>query len=184
MFPWSHRWLFVGVGAALSAQVFAAAAQPAPTTPAASAAPQQTTATFEDWIVRCETRPGPPAQKACEMVQFTQTKGQQGVLSEVAIGRPVKNQPLKMVIQVPIGIWLPTGIKLSAGAKDSIAATFKRCIPASCFADADLKDDSIKRLRAVSESGKLEFKDGAQKDVSLPVSFKGFGAAYDALMKE
>jgi invasion protein IalB len=159
------------------------AAQPA--TPPSPATPQQTTASFDDWIVRCETRAGPPVQKTCEMVQFTQTKGQQGVLSEIAIGRPIKNQPFKLAVQLPIGIWLPTGVKITAGTKNpALLAAFKRCIPQSCFADTEINDDMIKRLRANTEDGKLEFKDGAQKDASLPISFKGFGAAYDALLKE
>jgi invasion protein IalB len=165
----------------LAGQACAAAAQPAPPSPP----PQQTTATYEDWIVRCETHQGPPQQKTCEMVQYTQMKGQTGIISQVAIGRPVKGQPIKLVIQVPIGVWLPTGVKLAIGAKDAaIAASFKRCLPAGCFSDADIKDDTIRKFRAMTEAGQIQFKDAAQKDVSLPVSFKGFGAAWDALSKE
>jgi invasion protein IalB len=161
-----------------------AAAQTAAQAPAQSA-PQQTTATYEDWIVRCETLQGPPVQKTCEMVQYTQVKGQQGVLTQVAIGRPLKGQPVKMVVQVPVGVWLPTGVTLTTGSKDpGISATFKRCATAGCFADTDVRDDTIRKLRALTDQGHIDFKDGAQKDVSLPVSFKGFGAAYDALSKE
>ena len=105
---------------------------------AASAAsaqtPQQTTATYEDWILRCETQAGPPPKKTCEMVQYTQMQGQAGVISQVAVGRPVKGQPIKIVVQLPNGVWLPTGVKLVAGAADSgLAATFKRCTT-GCFA--------------------------------------------------
>jgi invasion protein IalB len=157
-------------------------AQPAqPTTPT----PQQTTATYEDWVVRCETRAGPPSHKTCEMAQYTQVQGQPGVLTSIAIGRPGKGQPLKMVVQVPIAVWLPSGVQLAAGGKDpGLSATFKRCTPAYCFADTDIKDDAIRKFRSVTEHGKLHFKDANQKDVSLPVSFKGFGAAFDALAKE
>ena len=119
------------------------------------------------------------------MVQYTQMQGQAGVISQIAIGRPVKGQPIKMVFQVPLGVWLPTGAKLATGAQDSgLAAPFKRCVAAGCFADLEVRDDTIRKLRAMSEPGKLQFKDGATKDVSLPVSFKGFGAAFDALAKE
>jgi invasion protein IalB len=158
----------------------------APAPPPAQSAPQQTTATYEDWIVRCETQPGPPPQKFCEMVQFTQMKGQGGgVISQIAIGRPVKGQPVKLVIQLPIGVWLPTGIKLAVGAKDpGLLTTFKRCIPAACFADAEIKDDTIRKFRTATEAGQIQFKDGNQKDGTLPVSFKGFGTAFDALAKE
>ncbi|MBX9825516.1 MAG: invasion associated locus B family protein [Xanthobacteraceae bacterium] len=181
-------WL---TGVALASQVGLAAAQaPAPSAgappAAASSPPQQTTATYEDWIVRCETHAGPPPQKLCEMVQFTQVKGGQGgVISQVAIGRPVKGQPVKLVIQLPIGVWLPTGIKLMAGAKDpGLLTTFKRCLPQACFTDAEINADMIRKLRTATEAGQIQFKDGNQKDVSLPVSFKGFATAYDALQKE
>ena len=175
------------------AQVGIAAAQapapPAAATPGAPSAPQQTTATYEDWIVRCETHAGPPAQKFCEMVQFTQVKGGQGgqggVVSQIAIGRPVKGQPVKLVIQLPIGVWLPTGIKLLTGAKDpGLLTTFKRCLPQACFTDAEINADMIRKFRTTTEAGQIQFKDGNQKDASLPVSFKGFGTAYDALQKE
>jgi invasion protein IalB len=151
---------------------------------AAAQTPQQTTATYEDWIVRCETQAGLPPRKSCEMVQYTQVQGQ-GVISQVAVGQPVKGQPIKLVIQVPNGIWLPTGVKLITGTQDSgLFATFKRCLPAGCFADVEVRDDAIKKFRAMSEPGQLQFKDGNLKDVSLPVSFKGFGTAFDALAKE
>ena len=137
-------------------------------------------------MVRCETQSGPPAQKFCEMVQLTHMKGGQGgVISQIAIGRPAKGQPIKLVIQLPIGVWLPTGIKLMAGAKDpGLLTTFKRCLPQACFADAEINADQIRKLRTATETGHIQFKDGNQKDVSLPASFKGFGTAYDALQKE
>jgi invasion protein IalB len=182
----------IGQAGIAAAQAPAQAPAPPPAWPApgatntAPSAPQQTTATYEDWIVRCETHPGPPAQKFCEMVQFTQVKGGQGgIVSQVAIGRPAKGQPVKLVIQLPIGVWLPTGIKLTAGAKDAgLLTTFKRCLPSACFTDAEINGDMIKKFRTTTEAGQIQFKDGNQKDASLPVSFKGFGTAYDALQKE
>ena len=169
----SRPLLTILAGALLLAAVDAAAAQ----------TPQQTTATYEDWIVRCETVAGPPPKKNCEMVQSTQMQGQ-GVISQVAVGRPIKGQPVKIVVQLPNGVWLPTGVKLVAGASDpGLTATFKRCL-AGCFADFEIKDETIKKFRSMTEPGHIQFKDGATKDVSLPLSFKGFGAAFDALSKE
>ena len=141
---------------------------------AQSAAPQQTTATYEDWIVRCETLSGPPVRKSCEMVQSTQAKGSQGVISQIAIGRVTKTDPVKLVVQLPIGIWLPSGVKLVANAKDpGLLATFKRCLPQACFADVDLSNDALRHYRGATE-----------QDATLPMSFKGFGTAFDALAKE
>ena len=163
--------------------VILAGALLAAATPASAQTPQQTTATYEDWIVRCETLAGPPPKKSCEMVQSTQMQGQ-GVISQVAVGRPVKGQPVKIVVQLPNGVWLPTGVKVIAGAGDAgFIATFKRCTT-GCFADFEVRDDTIKKFRSMTEPGQIQFKDGAVKDISLPLSFKGFGAALDALSKE
>ena len=92
---------------------------------------------------------------------------------------------VKLVIQLPIGVWLPTGIKLMTGAKDpGLLTIFKRCLPSACFTDAEISADMIRKFRTTTEAGQIQFKDGNQKDASLPVSFKGFGTAFDALQKE
>lgn len=143
--------------------------------------PQRTTATYEDWTVRCEVV---NAAKSCEMVQAMQIRGQAQPVTQIAIGRPTKTEPLKVVFQVPINVWLPAGVKLVSDDKDpGIIGGYRRCLPGACIAEADLKDETIKRLRSLTENGKLQFKDGAQQDVAIPVSFKGFGQAYDAMLK-
>jgi invasion protein IalB len=169
----------------LLAAVNWAAAQQAPAAPNLGGTPQQTSATYEDWILRCESRPGPPVAKVCEMVQFTQIKGQQGVLTQIIVGKPVRGQPIRLAIQVPTSSWLPTGVKLVTGDRDpGVQAEFKWCIPNGCIAHTEIKDDTVRKFRAAAEGGKLLFKDANQRDIALPVSFKGFGAAYDALAKE
>jgi invasion protein IalB len=151
-------------------------------TTATAQTPQRTTATYEDWTVRCDTH---ETVKTCEMAQTVQIQGQPNPLTQIAIGRPTKNDPVKIVFQLPINVWLPAGVKLVTDDKDpGLAATFKRCIPAACLADTELKDDVLKKLRAATENGKLQFKDGAQQDVAIPVSFKGFGQAMDAMTKQ
>jgi invasion protein IalB len=147
MSPGRRHVLCVLACALLVSRVCVAVAQPAQSKP-----PQQTTATYEDWIVRCETRPGSPPQKICEMVQFTHVKGRTGVLTQIAVGRPVRGHPIKLVIQVPIGVWLPSGATLAPGGSNgNISATFKRCVPSACFAEVEIRDDTIRRLRTVHE---------------------------------
>ncbi len=156
--------------------------------PATAQTPQRTTATYDDWVVRCETIPAAPpqpARKSCEMAQATQMQGQPNPVTQIAIGRASKSEPLKLVMQVPVNLWLAPGVKLVYDEKQpGLAATFKRCVPIGCFGEIDLNDDIVKRLRARTDPGRLEFKDANQRDVAIPVSFKGFSQAYDALSKE
>jgi len=152
--------------------------------PAQAPTPQRTTASYKDWTVRCETRGTPPA-KACEMVQAVTTQGQASPVTQVAVGRASKTDPVKVVFQLPINVWIPVGVKLVYDAKAAhLVAAFRWCAPAGCFADLDLKDDMVKKLRSVTVQGRFEFKDASQRDVAIPVSFKGFGQALDALAKE
>lgn len=162
------------------------AQQPAPAAPPAQpSSPQRTTATYDDWTVRCETRTGPPVVKACEMVQAVTAQGQANPIAQVAIGRATAKDPFRVVFQLPVNVWIPAGVRLVYDTKVApIPAGFKWCAPAGCFADLDLNAELIKRMRALSVQGRFEFKDAGQRDVAIPVSFKGFGTAYDALLKE
>ncbi len=152
---------------------------------AAAQAPQRTTATYGDWTMRCELQPGPPPVKQCEMVQTATAQGQANPVAQIAIGRATKAEPYKVVIQLPINIWIPAGVHFVYDQKiQGITAAFKRCVPVGCFADLDMTDDLLKKLRAQTAQGKYEFKDAGQRVVAIPISFAGFGQAYDALFKE
>ena len=146
--------------------------------------PQRTTATFDDWTVRCETQGTPPV-KNCEMVQAVTAQGQNSPVTQIAIGRATPKDPVKVVFQLPVNVWIAAGVKLFFDAKTPpLAANFRWCTPPGCFADLDLTADQIKRLRTVTAQGQFVFKDSGQRDVKIPVSFKGFGQALDALGKE
>src|SRR5580704_4356401 len=142
--------------------------------------PQLTTATYDDWTLRCEMH---DAVKTCEIEQTSQLQGQP--VSQIALGRPSRGAPFRIVFQVPINVWLPAGVTLVLDDKDpGISATFKRCVGNGCFADGDLNDETIRKLRSRTANGKLLFKDATQRDVTIPVSFKGFGSAFDAMSKD
>ena len=153
--------------------------------PSPPQAPQRTTATYGDWTMRCEMNAGPPPVKQCEMVQTATAQGQANPIAQVAIGRANKTEPYRVVVQLPINIWIPAGIHFVYDAQaPGVTAAFKRCVPVGCFADFDLTDDLLKKVRAQTAQGRYEFKDAAQRVVQIPISFTGFGQAYDALIKE
>jgi len=158
--------------------------QAAPAAPA-DQSPQRTTASYGDWVVRCETTPGPPPQKNCEMDQLAQIQGQAQPISRVLIPLMPKGEPPKLFVQVPINVSFAVPLKITVDAKDaSISTPFRRCIPAGCFAELELKEDLQKKFRAAAEPGKIIYKNAGDQDVTIPVSFKGFAQAYEALLKQ
>jgi invasion protein IalB len=150
-------------------------------------AQERTTATYDDWVLQCAVQAGPPAQKTCDIEQLSQmqSQGRSVPLSRVAIGRPDKSQPARLTIQVPVNVYLRKDVLVQASTADpGLTAPFDRCLPVGCFADFVLKDDAIKKFRAATAAGKMTFQSANGQSVAIPLSFKGFGPAYDALLKQ
>jgi invasion protein IalB len=169
-------------GALLVAAGTAKAQQAAP-----SDVPQRTTATYANWVLACDTQPGPPPQKTCEIVQMVQAQ-QQGravPFSRIAVMHPVRGQPVKLMIEVPTNVTLSTNVRIqTVDADPGVAAPFARCAPSGCFVDFELKDDVLKKFRTASGNGKITYADVNGHDVVVPLSFSGFSQAFDALAKE
>lgn len=165
---------------------FLVAAALAVTLAGKAAAQQSTTATYDDWVLQCHSEAGPPQQKLCDIAQVTQLQGKNTPFSRIAVTRPVKGQPVKLVVQVPANVSLATNVRVQVTDSDpGLAAPFARCVPAGCFAELDIKDDTMKKFRAATGTGgKLSFKDAAEHEVVIPLSFNGFAQAFDALAKE
>lgn len=162
----------------------AAPAAARPAAPAAamadSAQPAETTATYQDWLMRCVTPADRP--RACEVIQKLQVPGK-GLVATIAVGRAEPKSPLVILIQVPQGVWLPAGMTLRVGETGKpIDLEYKRCAQA-CIAEAQLDAALVQTMKTTAESGSFTFQDGAQRPVTLPVSFKGFAPALDASLK-
>lgn len=144
-------------------------------------APQSMTATYQDWVMRCEIQHG--GEKLCEIAQGIQAQGQQGLIAQIVVGKPASTAPFRLIVQLPAGVWLPGGVNLQLGGNaPPLALTYTRCQNA-CFADLELKPAQIEQLKARTAAGLLEFQDGARKTIQLPVSFRGFSAALEASQK-
>lgn len=148
--------------------------------------PQVTTATYQDWLVRCVTPP--TGAKVCEATQTIQVQAQAGQpggpIAVLAMGRLAADGPLRVALQLPAGVWLPGGAKLQAGEKAKpVSLEFKRCLQ-GCFAEVEADKDLELALRAATTgTGTLSFEDGARRPVNVPFSFRGFTAALDAALK-
>jgi invasion protein IalB len=148
-------------------------------------APQSTTATYEDWVVQCESRTAPVPAKTCAMIQVAQVQGNNLPFSRVTLARPDKGQAHKLVVQVPVNVSFSANLRILFGGADQVlSAPFARCVPAGCFGEFALTEETIKKLHATSGAGKLSFLDASGHDINIPLSFKGFAAAFDALAKE
>jgi invasion protein IalB len=147
--------------------------------------PQRTTATYGDWIVQCVANGSPPPDQICDMAQVTQVQGKNIPFSRVAVAHPDKGQPVKLIVQVPVNASFATQVHIQTADDDpGVIAPFTDCTPNGCFAEFDLRDDLLKKLYNANGVGKLSYADAGAHTVTVPISFNGFGTAFDALAKK
>jgi invasion protein IalB len=169
--------------AALALGLIAGTPAAAQTDNAVATAPQTTTATYRDWTLRCDNAVGTPPRRVCEVAQTVMAQGGKTALAQIVIGRPGPGEPLKLIVQLPNGVWLPANAILALGDKTTVTATYKRCVQL-CFADADIDEAALAALKARTDPARLLFADGTQRIVELPLSLDGFAAALDASLKD
>lgn len=145
--------------------------------------PQRISAIFDDWAVSCA--PAAQGQKACEMLHTQTVEGQPTPVGQVTIQRASKKGPFEVVLLVPPNVWVPAGVKFVIDGKEpSVAIPLRWCTGTRCLAEARLTDDVMKKLRARREPGSVEYKEASQRDISVPVSFKGFAPALSWMEKQ
>ena len=161
-------------------------AQPKPPEGSAvSADPQSTSATYGDWVLRCNRVDiENQTQHVCEVAQTIIIQGQQAPLAELAIGRIKKTDPLRVTVVLPINVSFPSAPQVNLDGHPALELMWKRCLPNGCFADASPKDEVFRGWRAAKTNGRIETKDAFGRNVVVTISFRGLAQALDALNKE
>jgi invasion protein IalB len=157
------------------------ASPPAPV----SSTPERTTASFGDWVVRCDAAPA-PAKRVCEVAQAMTVQGQSAPIAQIAFGRATRAEPMRASVVLPVAVTLTAKPKILSEKDDKspIELIWQRCIPGGCIGSATVTDDVMARLGARTEPGGIAFKDAAEHDIAVPLSFRGLTQALAALAKE
>ncbi|MEM1049570.1 MAG: invasion associated locus B family protein [Pseudomonadota bacterium] len=176
-----RRTSFLAIGFVLAAGIGSQISFAAEKSATKAEQPVQTTATYGDWTVRCRSV-AQKDDKLCEMIQVVPAKNKQGAVANLAVGRMPGEDKVRLVVQLPIGVHLPSRVAMKVGTDAVGDAEFQSCFSNFCLARSDLDPAALKRLK----DGKvmtLAFKDRALRDAAIQVSLKGFTAAHDATFK-
>jgi len=159
-----------------------AGAQPPPAIPAD---PQATSATYGDWVHVCQ-RHAANGERLCEISQSIQVQGQPGPIAQLAVSAPKEASGVRLTAVLPANILLTEAPRVAVDEKDAepVALAWQRCLPGGCFEDAALDAAVLAKWQALTERGRLEFKDGLGRTLVVPFSYRGFAQAFDALVKK
>jgi invasion protein IalB len=135
--------------------------------------------TFEQWTLRCVEREAAPP---CDVVQVLtdRASGAQALL--ISIARSPTEAIDAIQIVGPLGVHIPSGLGLRAGALAVEGVRFARCELQGCVVEARLGEDMLAAMQA-SEALELTFVvTPGQAPVVLTVDLAGFSEAYAALL--
>ncbi|MWV23041.1 invasion protein [Methylobacterium sp. 2A] len=162
-------------------------------TPPVPAEPTATTASYGDWVLRCQ-RLGGGSQQVCEVGQSMRVQGQTAPVAHLAIGRPPGQGGLRVTVLLPPSVTFPSSVRVGeAGrtgadtAKETdhgVDLTWRRCLPGGCVADGPVQEPILQSWGKADEAGRIGFQDAEGREVAVPVSFRGLGPALDALARE
>jgi invasion protein IalB len=158
-------------------------AQPQPV----SSEPETTTATYGAWTLRCTHRQqGDASQRFCDVEQSVVPQGQQNPIAQIGITRLTAKDDFHLTAVLPTNLTFQNAPRVIAEDKDpGVDLTWRRCVPGGCIADAILKGDTLRAWHAVAaDTGRLLFVNAGGQNVAIEFSFRGFGQAIDAFVKE
>ncbi|TAL80302.1 MAG: hypothetical protein EPN75_07735 [Beijerinckiaceae bacterium] len=145
---------------------------------------------FGAWALRCRKTPakaekGAKEDRACEISETIESQDRSGPVAKISIGRPGGSGPLHAIVILPNNVSFPSSVHIRTDDKDiwGVQLDWVRCIPGGCFAETLLADATVAHWHDIETTGYIVFKDSTGQQVTLSMSFKGFGQAFDALNK-
>ncbi len=141
--------------------------------------PRPSNSVFGKWQLICPETQKNGLKKKCRISQSVVTKRGK---KRIFLLRVYRSKTPIALVTTPLGIFLKPGIVLKIDDGKAEAFAFEACNQDGCHTGIALSARKVKRLKT-GKVALFSFFDGAQNKISLTISLKGFGKAYDEMMK-
>lgn len=141
--------------------------------PAAQTAPES------NWITNCSSasRQGVPECSVEQSIVKTDTL-QIVVLFSVRI--PADTRSPVMLIQVPLGLFLPAGVQMQTDEDPPMDLPVQTCDAAGCYVSGPVSADLLAQLRR-GKTLRVSFQDLSRTRIDVSMPLARFSAAYDSV---
>lgn len=165
--------LFLILISGFSGGVVAQTAQPKAAPQAEAGQPAQA-APGEPWVVHCPISQGALDCRASQSL-FLKNTGQH--IMSVAVRIPPDTKKPVLLMQLPLGIYLPAGVSLQIGKDEAKTLPIENCDQAGCLAEYAITDAEIgAMLKGAALT--ITLQSASKEPVTLTVPATGFPAAY------
>jgi invasion protein IalB len=150
--------------------------QPAAATPI-QPGPGQTAPSQPNWAVNCSNI---PAGLDCRAIQslFFKSSGQR--LLSVVVHVPPDTKKPELLLQLPLGVYLPAGASLQIGKDAAKTVPYKSCDQYGCLAEYAITEAEIAAMSKGSDLT-ITMQNLNQQPVTVTLPALGFAAAYAKL---
>jgi invasion protein IalB len=131
------------------------------------------------WEKRCEMPPGASTQQ-CFLIQNVVASDRPNLALIVIALTTADRQARLLRVIAPLGVLLSSGLGLSVGGQDVGSASYVRCLPNGCIAEAQISDSLLVKLES-SQSATLKVFQTPEEGISVELPLNGFKEAFQAL---
>ena len=128
------------------------------------------------WTIRCETV-SPEQHNSCIMYQEILLKKDGLPVLQFSIGLAEVGQDPIVLVTLPLGIYLPTGVSLMIDEQEKVNFPIERCDPDGCHMLVTLTDDRVDTLKNAREL-RVFFNDSENSPIVISLSLFGFKEAF------
>jgi len=128
------------------------------------------------WSVRCiaDSREAPPDCTIEQRAIVTQTGR---LLMQVTIRVPADTRKPVLMVQGPLGTFLPAGLLLDVDGSDFQKLDFQTCEASGCYAASPLTPEQLKTLFN-GQSLNINVQSTNKQPIKVPMTLIGFTSAY------
>lgn len=143
---------------------------------AGAEAQESSNAQASGWSSSCvsESRGGPAR---CAMEQRIVLQQGSRTLLTVKIELPAEPRRPALLLQMPLGLHLPSGVTLKVDQGDPLLLPIQSCDPNGCYAGTALADGLLAGLKA-GNTLDVTMANAARETIQVPVPLAGFTTAY------
>ncbi len=133
----------------------------------------------DNWAIGC-TAAARNQPLDCSIVQRAIDSGSGRLVAMVRVRIPPDSKSPVMLVQMPLGVYLPAKLALAVDGAALGSLEFQTCDQAGCYAGAPVSDSLLSALLK-GQTLSLTVQDQAHKPQTVPITLIGFGKAYGGI---
>jgi invasion protein IalB len=132
-----------------------------------------------NWVTQCGAKSRLGALDCS--VQQTIIKTDTGqMVAQVSVRIPADTRAAVMMVHLPLGLFLPSGVQLQVDQNKVIDLPLQTCDANGCYAGTPVAADLLAEMQK-GKSLRIGFKNLTQTSIDLPMPLSGFAAAYETI---